>query len=150
MAKLTFTKPAALAKLQRMREMLAQRPMNVHQIAQSLPISKRWALEYLMHLQNCEEIHVLRWHKHVENREKRHAIEVWTLGPGKDAPKPAPDGKNVRYQRAWDSLKSDPERHMVTLAKRRTRRRLRNLSPDPAAAWMYSNNHQLANSHERT
>ncbi len=136
MARLTFTMPASLAKLQRIRDMLAVRPMNVHEIAQALPISKRWAIVYVAHLHDADEIHVLRWDKHIEAREKRHATEVWTLGPGEDAPRPAADGHEVRARRAWKSLKEDPERHMVTLAKRRTRRRLKNLRPDPAAAWL--------------
>lgn len=142
MAKLTFTKPAALAKLQRIRDMLAERPMNVHEIAQALPISKRWALEYVAHLHDAQQIHVLRWDKHIEARAKRHATEVWTFGPGVDAPKPPADDRKVRMRRAWDSLKSDPERHMVTLAKRRTRRRMRHLRPDPAAAWMFAPKNQ--------
>ena len=136
MARLTFTKPAALTKLQRIRDMLATRPMNVHEIAQALPISKRWALAYVAHLHENQQIHVLRWDKEIEARAKRHATEVWMLGPGIDAPRPAPDGHTTRAKRAWESLKADPERHMVTLAKRRVRRRLRKLRPDPAAAWL--------------
>jgi hypothetical protein len=138
MARLTFTKPASLAKLQRIRDMLAARPMNVHEIADALPISKRWAIDYVLHLHDCQEIHVLRWDKEIEARAKRHAVEVWTLGPGVDAPRPEPDGHRTRAKRAWESLKADPERHMVTLAKRRARRRLKNLRPDPAAAWLMS------------
>lgn len=137
MARLTFTKPAALAKLQRIRDMLAKQPMNVHEIAQALPISKRWALEYVAHLHDAKQVHVLRWDKHIEARAKRHATEVWTFGPGEDAPKPKADDRKVRHRRAWNALKTDPERHMVNLAKRRVRRRLKNLRPDQAAAWLY-------------
>lgn len=136
MARMTFTKPASALRLQRILAMLERQPMNVLAIAAALPISKRWALEYIQHLHDSKQIHIARWDKDIEERAKRHAIEVWAFGPGKDAVRPPPDGKEVRSRRAWQSLKSDEDRHELVLAKRRVRRRIRAKRPDVAAAWI--------------
>ena len=142
MADMTFKSHEAKAKIDTILALLRAVPLNSHDLAELIPMSRRWTLAYIKHLHTRRRIYVLRWDKEIAQREKRHAVPVYAPGRKPDAPKPEPDGKHVRYQRAWHSLKSDPERHMVTLAKRRTRRRLRNLRPDPAAAWMYSSTHQ--------
>ena len=134
--KLTFTKPASLLRIQRILAMLERQPMNVLAIAAALPISKRWAHEYIKHMHATGQIHILRWDKEVAERKKRHAIEVWTFGPGKDAPRPAADGHGMRSKRAWQSLKADEDRHELWNAKRRVRRRIKAKRPDAAAAWI--------------
>jgi len=136
MAKLTFTKAASQVRIARIEALLSQSPMNVHQLAQALPLSKRWVLEYLAHLHDLKRVHVLRWDKDIEERAKRHAIEVWAFGPGVDAPRPAADGLKVRRRRAWESLKADEDRHERVTAMRRVRRRIAKARPDIAAAWI--------------
>ena len=147
MAKLTFTKQASQLRIARIEALLAQSPMNAHQLAQALPLSKRWVLEYLEHLRSQERVHVLRWDKDIEERAKRHAIEVWTLGPGADAPRPAADGLRVRRRRAWESLKADEDRHELVNAKRRVRRRIAKGRPDVAASWIVPQAASFAGAH---
>lgn len=136
MAKLQFTRPAALARMQRIELLLSQQPMNAHQLAQALPLSKRWVLEYLQHLRGLQRVHITRWDKEIAERKKRHAIEVWTLGAGEDAPRPEADGLKVRRRRAWEAVKADEDRHELINAKRRVRRRIKAKRPDVAAAWI--------------
>jgi hypothetical protein len=136
--KLTFTQTPARLRIERIKAMLEREPMNVLAIAAALPISKRWALEYIKHMHATKQIHILRWDKEVEERAKRHAIEIWTLGPGEDAPRPEPDGRAVRSKRAWESLKADEDRHELWNAKRRVRRRIKSKRLEPAAAWITS------------
>ena len=136
MADMTFKSPTAKAKIVEIMAILHAVPLIAHDLAELIPMSKRWTQEYLNHLHARRRIYILRWDKEIAQREKRHAVPVYAPGRKPDAPKPEADAREVLYRRAWDALKSDPERHMVTLAKRRTRRRLRNLRPDPAAAWM--------------
>lgn len=135
-SKLTFTKPASARRIDKILAMLQQQPMNVWAIAAALPISKRWAHEYLKHLHTERRIHVLRWDKEVAERAKRHAIEVWTFGPGEDAPRPEADGRKLRAKRAWQRVKADEDRHELVNAKRRVRRRIKAKRPDAAAAWI--------------
>ena len=136
MARMTFTKTASKLRLQRILDMLQVQPTNVLGVAAALPMSKRWVYEYLKHLHANKQIHILRWDKDIEERAKRHAIEVWAFGSGKDAVRPPPDGKAVRSKRAWKSLKADEDRHELANAKRRVRRRIKAKKPDIAASWI--------------
>ena len=133
---MSFTKPASQLRIQRILAMLERQPMNALAIAAALPMSKRWAVEYIKHLHANGQIHIGSWEKQVAERKKRHAIEMWTLGPGEDAPRPPPDGHHERSQRAWENLKADEDRHERWNAKRRVRRRIKAMRPDVAAAWI--------------
>lgn len=135
MADMTFKSPEAKAKIDTILGLLRAVPLNSHDLAELIPMSRRWTLAYLNHLHTRRRIYIVRWDKEIAQREKRHAVPVYAPGRKPDAVKPEPDGKTMRYERAWSAIKNDPERHMVTLAKRRTRRRLKSLRPDPAAAW---------------
>lgn len=142
MADMTFKSPEAKAKIATILALLRTVPLNSHDLAEMIPMSRRWTLAYLKHLHTRRRVYILRWDKEIEQREKRHAVPVYAPGRKPDAERPAPDGKTVRYQRAWDRLKNDPDRHGDLLAKRRVRRRLRNPTPDPAAAWMFAPKNQ--------
>ena len=142
MADMTFKSPESKAKIDTILALLRAVPLNSHDLAELIPMSRRWTLAYLNHLHTRRRIYIVRWEKEIAQRAKRHAVPVYAPGRKPDAPKPEADSKTARYKRAWDRLKTDPERHMVTLAKRRTRRRLKNLRPDPAAAWMFSPKNQ--------
>lgn len=136
MTDMTFKSPESKAKIDTILALLRVVPLHSHDLAELIPMSRRWTLEYLKYLHTRRRIYIMRWDKEIVQREKRHAVPVYAPGRKPDAEKPEADDKLVRYSRAWDRLKNDPERHMVTLAKRRTRRRLKNLRADPAAAWM--------------
>ncbi len=116
--------------------MLEAEPTNAHALARALPMSKRWAHEYLKHLHSLKQIHIARWDKEIGEREKRHAIEVWAAGAGEDAPRPPADGSNARYKRAWNAVKADEERHDRLKATRRVRRRIKSGKPEIASAWI--------------
>lgn len=138
MGTLNFSKKSSNLKLNRIQAILSIRPMNIHEISRALPLSKRWSLEYIRHLHNTKQIHILRWDKHIEDRTKRHAIEVWTIGDGEDAIRPKADGQKARSKRAWDLRKVDPEKYINDLNKRRLRQMLAKPKPDKAAAWVFA------------
>lgn len=133
---LTFTRGPSLVRIQKILDLVAEQPRNVLALSLALPMSKRWVIEYLKHLHSEEKIHVLRWDKEVQEREKRHAIEVWAFGPGQDAPRPPADTKQARSVRAWERIKADEDRHDLIKAKRRVRRRIKARRPDIAASWI--------------
>jgi len=137
MAEMKFTKTEAKRKIDLILSLLRVVPMHTHDLAELIPMSRRWTLTYVKHLHQNRRIYILRWEKHIAQRAKRHAVPVYAPGRRPDAPKPEADTDEVVYQRAWNRLKSDPDRHGDLLAKRRVRRRLRNLRPDPAAAWIF-------------
>lgn len=139
MAALAFNTDLSKRRIDRIIELLNETPMTVHDLAERLPLSRRWVTEYLKHLRSLNKVYVTDWTKHIEQRKKRHAVEIWALGDKKDKPKPPPDGQYTRYKRAWNAVKSDPDRHEQHLARRRVKRRLKNLKPDPATAWIPRN-----------
>lgn len=133
MNKMNFTKPAALTKITKIRHLLSLRAMNAHELAEALPLSKRWVIEYMKHLHSTEQAHILRWDKHISARKKRHAIDVWALGPGVDAPRPRPDTPTERRKREWKRIKDDVERHISINQRRATLRHLKDVTKLAAA-----------------
>lgn len=133
--RMTFTKPAALAKIERILTLLEQ-PMTAHALSLAVPISKRWAHEYLRHLHAEGRIYIKAWARDIAERERMYPREVWVAGAGVDAPRPPALTLMERKKRAWDRIKADEDRHERILARRRVMKVLKRPRPDPAAAWI--------------
>lgn len=134
--KMTFKRPAAMDKIQTILTLLRAVPMTDVDLAELIPMSRKWTREYLKHLHRARRVYVHSWAKDATHRDKRHAIPIWSAGRRPDAQRPDPDSRSEVFRRAWVKLKADPERHTSTLARRRVQHRLKNLRPDPAAAWL--------------
>lgn len=124
---MTFTKPASLRKIERILALLAERPMTTNELAPLVPISAAWARIYIQHLHETRRIYISTWVRHVEGSDRMYPRAVYRAGQFRDSPKPAPLTYEERLKRAWHVVKSDPERHQKTNA----RRRARNLKPRP-------------------
>lgn len=131
-----FKRQASEGKMAKIQALLAKRQMHVLEIAEAVPISKRHALEYIAELRKRGLVHISKWVREVEQLGRMYPRPVYAAGPGEDAPKPAALSPEERSKRAWKLIKSDPERHMTLVQKRRTRRTLRKPRADVAAAWM--------------
>lgn len=135
---MTYTRPAAIAKIDRIMAMLKQRPRTVFDVAEALPMSKRHAQSYLNHLMAERRIHIKRWVRHIDQRDRMYPRPVYAAGEGVDAEPPAPLTPRERRARAWAVIKADPERHLDYLQRKRVARTdAKGPRADRAAAWMY-------------
>ena len=134
-AQMTFTKPAALAKIDRILKLLAK-PMTAHALAQALPLSKRWVGEYLKHLHANGRVHIIDWVREIKECERMYPREIWLAGEGVDAPRPPALNLDERKKRAWARLKQDDDRIDRHRARRRVLTRLKQRRPDMAASWI--------------
>lgn len=131
---MTFTKPAALARIDRIQHLLRQQPSTVQEIADAVHISKRYASEYVEYLRAQGRIHVCEY-----RREQRAAYQVYkplfAWGIGADAPPPDRSDK-VRQAEARAKMNLDPEAKDKSLALRRAK----SIKPrrDWTAAWIPS------------
>lgn len=148
------------AKIERIIEILFAAPMNTLAIAEKIPMSKRYTLEYLKYMRTCRMIHVAAWDRDIAERKKRYPIEVWKLGAGDDAAKPAPDSIAVRSKRYRNNInRPDPKkmdeetydawcsRKEALKARRRTQKTIQSKQPDIAAAWCFPTTSQQNEQH---
>lgn len=135
MADMTFTTAAAQLKLQRMRQMLQGQPMTVHQVAEAVPISRRWAQAYINHLKGQGQVYIQSWCDELVDG-RRYPRPVYASIPA-DAPKPeAKDA--VQSKREWrQRVMADPDLHHRELMKQRARRLRKKPRADVAAAWLF-------------
>lgn len=127
---MTFSRPAALAKLARIRALLEARPMTVRELADAVPLSKRYAQEYLNHLMSQHQVYIKRWVRDVAYSDRMYPRPVYAMGDRANAPAPKPLTSDQRKKRAWERIKADPERYVTHLLKKRKYR------ADVAANWM--------------
>lgn len=138
---MTFTKPAALAKIDRILKLLAK-PMTAHALAQALPLSKRWVNEYLKHLHANGRVHISDWVREIKERERMYPREIWLAGKGVDAPRPPALNLDERKKRAWQRVKANEDKHDRLLARRRVMNRIKKRRVEPAAAWIVGAQHE--------
>lgn len=136
--KMTFVRPAALAKLDKIMALLAEKPMTAHQLATALPMSKRWAQAYIDYLWEREKVYIKRWAREpLENSSREYPRPMYAVVPeGKrvyDAKKPEPYTKTEINKREWRAIKADPERHLDVLLQRRKNTALARVSKTAAS-----------------
>lgn len=142
MAKQTFIRPAALAKIERILQLLTERPRTAHELAEAIPMSKRHAQEYVNHLHSAQRIYISTWRRHVEHSGRMYPRPAYRVQPAdcirRDASKPKPLTPDERKRRAWELVKADPERHMThILKKRKYRADRKGPRTDIAANWIF-------------
>lgn len=144
---MAFKRPAALAKIERVLALLAERPRTAHELAEAIPMSKRHAQDYINHLHETGRVYIVRWVRHVEHSGRmypRPVYQLQNLKIVKDRPKPPPLTPEQRKRRAWELVKADPERHTThLLKKRRYRTDKKGPRTDIAAAWIAPANDEM-------
>jgi DNA-binding transcriptional regulator LsrR (DeoR family) len=133
MADMSFTTEAARAKLWRIRELLKAKAMTAHELAEAVPMSKRWVQAYLNHLKDDERIYIQSWTHDVEQCERMYPRPIYkAVVPRKDADKPAPLTKAQRQARKHQKMMADPIKYGQHIAKERVRRAARTGRTMPA------------------
>jgi hypothetical protein len=132
---MTFTRPAALVKIDRILALLAT-PTTAHSLALALPLSKRWVHEYLQYLHANKRVHIADWAREIKQSGRMYPRELWLAGEGADAPRPPPMDLGERKKRAWQRLRADEDRYERRRARRRVMSRIKRRQPEPAAAWI--------------
>jgi hypothetical protein len=139
MADMSFTTEAARIKLAKIRELLKERGMTAHELAEAVPISKRWVQAYLNHLKDDERIYIHDWTHDVEQCERMYPRPIYrAVRPRKDADKPAPLTKAQRQARKHQKMMGDTlsyARHIDTERKRRAAKTGRAL-PAVRTSWV--------------
>lgn len=134
---MTFRNRTSAARIERIVELLAERPRHTHELAVALPLSKRNVTVYLNHLHGQGRVHITRWVRDIDERDRMYPRPVYALGAGNDAPKPKPLNAHQRNARAWKRIKVDPERYVDhLLSKRKYRADQRGPRCDIAASWI--------------
>ena len=126
MADMTFTTAAAKAKLAKIRQLLSERGMTAHELAEAVPISKRWVQAYINHLKDDERVYISAWTREVDQCGRDYPRPVYRgVVPRKDAEKPAPMTKAQRQARKHKKMMADPIRYGQHIAKERAQRAAR-------------------------
>lgn len=116
MGDLNFTKAQSKACLARVEEALRKRPMTVYEMAAAVHICEGWAREYVRELRARGLIHIHAYRPVRTKILRNHKVYAW--GPGKDAPKPAPETVYQRNKRR----RADPEFRLKESAWHKARR----------------------------
>lgn len=123
MADMSFTTEAARIKLQRIRELLKKKPMTAHELADAVPLSKRWVQSYLNHLKDDERIYISDWTHEVDQCDRFYPRPIYkAVVPRKDAAKPEPLSKAERQARKHQKMMRDQIKYGQHIAKERERR----------------------------
>lgn len=119
MAALTFKKPAALARIERIRELVRQQPSTMQEIADAVYISVRCVREYIDHMRSADMLHIHEFRK-IKRPDYTVYKAVYGYGPGKDAPRP--DRSSTARQAEFRAkINADPEAKQRELALRRAK-----------------------------
>lgn len=133
MADMSFTTEAARIKLQRIRELLKKKPMTAHELADAVPLSKRWVQSYLNHLKDDERIYISDWTHEVDQCDRFYPRPIYkAVVPRKDAAKPEPLSKAERQARKHQKMMRDQIKYGQHIAKERERRAARMGKETPA------------------
>lgn len=133
MSDMSFTTEAARIKLAKIRELLREHGMTAAQLAEAVPMSKRWVQAYLNHLKDDERIYIHSWAHDIEQCERSYPRPIYrAVIPRKDAAKPAPLTKSQRQARKHQKMMADPIKYGQHIAKERERRAVRKGQTVPA------------------
>lgn len=139
MSDMSFTTEAARAKLWRIRELLKGKAMTAHELADAVPMSKRWVQAYLNHLKDDERVYIHGWTRDIDQCERSYPRPIYkAVVPKQDAPKPEPLTKAQRQARKHKKMMADPIKYGQHISKERVRRAVRSGKDLPAVrtAWV--------------
>lgn len=133
MSDMSFTTVVAQAKLAKIRELLKAKPMTAHELAEAVPMSKRWVQIYLNRLKDDERIYIHSWAHDIDQCERSYPRPIYkAVVPRADAKKPAPLTKAEKQARKHQKMMADPIKYGQHIAKERERRAVRKGRPMPA------------------
>ena len=133
MAEMSFTTAAAKAKLAKIRELLDGQSMTAHELAEAVPLSKRWVQAYLNHLKEDGRIYIPKWTKEVDQCKRMYPRPFYrAVRVPADAPKPAPITRAEKQARKHKKMMNDPIKYGQHISKERVRRAARTGKALPA------------------
>lgn len=139
MSDMSFTTPAALRKLAKIRELLSENGMTAHELAEAVPMTKRWVQAYINHLKDDGRVYISRWTRDVDQCNRMYPRPVYrAVKVPMDAEKPAPLTKAQRQARKHKKMMADPIKYGQHIASERVRRAKRKGRAVPAVrtAWV--------------
>lgn len=136
--KCTFTRRPAQLKIERIKKLLAERPMAAEEIANSLCVVHETALAYIRALKTEREIHIAKWESKAMCGKRSFMRAYYALGDKKDAKRPASDHK-VYNKRHLAKVRSDPSTYVAYLSRKRQWYVNKTFKPRPdvAAEWLF-------------
>lgn len=105
------------------KQALAHKPMNAHEIAAAIGMCVPRAEDYLVMMKDRSEIHIKCWKPPSAGKQQR--IAHYKLGKGRNAPKPKPYTPAERMALRRERVRQDEELYLVSLDKGRTHKRIR-------------------------
>lgn len=124
----TFTSEAAQARIARIRDALCMREMTTIEIAEAVCINPAWAREYVKHLRDTFQIHIVGYATVKDTHTWHKPIYAWGVGADAPPPKRLTDAERSRIRR------QDPEFRLREAAKQRAKRIVPHR--DWTAAWI--------------
>lgn len=130
---MSFISPAAVARIDRIYQLLRQQHMTVQEIADAVFISTRYAREYMSHMRSGGLAHIVSYRK-IQRETRYDYVPVYAFGPGEDAEKPLALRNIDKSREHRAKIAADPEAHDREKARRRAAR----IKPhrDWTAAWI--------------
>lgn len=121
MAYMNFINPAAVNKINKIKELLSKKEMTTQELSEYLFTCKRNASAYIKHLKENNLVYISSY-KEIKLKKYVRNVAFYKFGSKPDVKKPAPKtGKEKgRLQRL--KLLNDPELHEFFNAKRRRAR----------------------------
>jgi hypothetical protein len=133
MARMSFTTDRAQYKIERIKALITEQGLTLEAIAQAVPISKRWARAYIVHLHAAGQVYITHW-THDEGESRAYLRPVYMAGDKPSAPRPPAFTRCEIGRRKRAKIKADPELYMNHIARERRRRFVPRA--DWASAWM--------------
>lgn len=136
--KSTFTRTAAVLKMQKLKAALANGPLTVYEVADVLCLSHEGARNYINALKRKGEIYIRHWKSAAAPGKRTFLRAYYALGSKPDAPRP--EGSHAVYSRRYvERLQKDPDAYEERLKRKRQWHERNSFKPRPdvAAEWLF-------------
>jgi hypothetical protein len=132
-AKMSFTKSLAVARIERIQHLLRGQHLTVYELADGVCLSPAATRIYIAHLRRERQLFIAGW-RLPETGICRRWQPLFAWGDGKDAKKPPTDQASYQRRIYAERKKRDPEAHDLYRARQNANRR--KVRPDPLTQWI--------------
>jgi hypothetical protein len=108
------------ARIERIKLLLKDADVDQWQLADRLPLARRYTRDYVQNMHAAGELHFVGWKRYSVTGKY---IPVCRLGPGVSVPMPGPVSEADRKRNERKAMRADPARHNRFKAGQRARRK---------------------------
>lgn len=127
--------PLTVRRLAAIQQALREQDLNLHEIADKVFMSWRWAREYVTYLHEEQKvIHIVNWICR-KGGSHEYPVAVYRFGPGRDKKKPAAQTPREKAALLRKRRNADEDRRDVFLSRDRARKR--KIKPDPLVGALF-------------